>query len=112
MLNNEKFYNDYMDDLLQAMLNKGKLQEDIRNAKALEPKAADVHWRYGSDVIVIERTCRVTGEEFTLDVTRQEWDSWKGGKDVQAVWPTMPKDHREIIQTGWTPAEWEVIFND
>ena len=112
MLNNEEFYNNNLDDLLQAMLNKGKLQEDIKNAQPLSPQPAKVIWKMGSDVVVIERTCRVTGEEFTLDVTRQEWDSWKGGKNIQDVWPTMPDDYREIIQTGWTPAEWEVIFND
>lgn len=110
MIDNEEFYNENMEGLLKAILNKGKLQEDIRKAKPLGPKAADIHWRMGTDVVVVERTCRVTGEEFTFDVTRQEWDRWQGGTLIQNVWPDMPADHREIMQTGWTPAEWDVIF--
>tara|TARA_R110002051_G_C8638833_1_gene485885 strand:- start:216 stop:554 length:339 start_codon:yes stop_codon:yes gene_type:complete len=110
MIENEDFYKANINGLIQAILNKGKLQKDIRNAAPLEPKLADFHWHLGTDVIVIERTCRITGEEYTFDVTRQEWARWKKGELIQNVWSTMPGDLREIIQTGWTPAEWDATL--
>lgn len=110
MIQNEEFYNDNLDDILQVILNKGQLQKDIENAKPLPPLAATIHARLGQRVIVIERTCRVTGEEFSFDVSIEEWKLWKGGYLIQQVWPQMPAEHREIIQTGWTPAEWDQVF--
>ena len=112
MIQNEEFYNDNLEDILQAIINKGQLQEDLKNADPLPPQKARIHARLGENVIVIERTCRVTGEEFSFDVSIEEWKRWKGGALIQQVWPDMPADHREIIQTGWTPAEWDVVFND
>ena len=113
MIDNEEFYNDNMDDILQAMLNKGKLQEDIKNAQPLGPKPAKFFTTpLSGDTVWVERTCRITGEEFLLEITLQEFTRWQGGENIQDVFPNLSKDHREILQTGYTPAEWKVIFSD
>ena len=67
MIANEEFYFDNMDDLLQAMLNKGKLQEDIKNAQPLGPQPAKVGKRFRMSFLLCLMT---TGKLFRPDGLR------------------------------------------
>ena len=62
--------------------------------------------------LVLARKCRVTEDPVSVPVTLAEYHRWQGGELVQEVWPNLPSEQREFIQTGWTQAEWESIFSD
>ena len=59
------------------------------------------------------RRCQVTGDLFILTVDDQALIEWKAKRlCVQDVFPELNKDEREILMTGYTPAEWDGLFKD
>tara|TARA_B100000745_G_scaffold288529_1_gene226025 strand:+ start:758 stop:961 length:204 start_codon:yes stop_codon:yes gene_type:complete len=61
----------------------------------------------------IERTSAHSGITRTLDldVTLEEYASWKGGELIQNAMPRLNADEREFIMTGITAEEWEEMFS-
>jgi len=61
----------------------------------------------------IERTSAHSGITRTLDldVTLEEYASWKGGELIQNAMPRLNTDEREFIKTGMTAEEWEEMFS-
>lgn len=59
--------------------------------------------------VEVHRECQVTGEVFILIVDAQALIDWREGKLIQDALPQLTKDQREILQTGFTPAEWEAM---
>ena len=110
MIENEEFYNDNLEGLLKAILNKGKLQKDINKAGPLPPQRAKLTADF--DDITVERTCRVTGVEYCFKITIDQFNLWQKGTLSQNAFPHLAPHQREIIQTGYTPAEWALIFDD
>ena len=60
--------------------------------------------------VEVHRECQVTGEVFILIVDAQALIDWREGKLIQDALPQLTKDQREILQTGFTPAEWDGLF--
>ena len=59
------------------------------------------------------RRCQVTGDLFILTVDAQALIEWKAKRlCVQDVFPELNKDEREILMTGYTPAEWDGLFKE
>jgi hypothetical protein len=56
------------------------------------------------------RQCQVTGEKFIINVSEDQYRQWTGGKLIQNVMPELNADQREILISGYTPAEWNKIF--
>jgi len=56
------------------------------------------------------RRCQVTGDLFILTVDAQSLMEWKRGQLIQEAFPQLSKDEREILMTGYTPAEWDALF--
>jgi len=46
-----------------------------------------------------------------LDVTLDEYASWRGGQLIQNAMPRLNADEREFIKTGVTTEEWEEMFS-
>ena len=46
-----------------------------------------------------------------LDVTLDEYASWRGGQLIQNAMPRLNADEREFIKTGVTSEEWEEMFS-
>ena len=46
-----------------------------------------------------------------LDVTLDEYASWRGGQLIQNAMPRLNADEREFIKTGVTAEEWEEMFS-
>ena len=46
-----------------------------------------------------------------LDVTLEEYASWRGGELIQNAMPRLDADEREFIKTGITAEEWEKMFS-
>ena len=59
--------------------------------------------------VEVHRECQVTGEVFILIVDAQALIDWREGKMIQDAFPQLTKDQREILMTGFTPAEWEAM---
>ena len=59
--------------------------------------------------VEVHRECQVTGEVFILIVDAQALIDWREGKLIQDALPQLTKDQREILQTGFTPAEWDAM---
>jgi len=59
--------------------------------------------------VEVHRECQVTGEVFILIVDAQALIDWREGKLIQDAFPQLTKDQREILMTGFTPAEWEAM---
>jgi hypothetical protein len=45
-----------------------------------------------------------------LDVTLEEYASWRNGELIQNAMPRLGADEREFIKTGVTAEEWEEMF--
>ena len=60
----------------------------------------------------ITKTSRFSGTTRTLnlDVTLDEYATWKGGELIQVAMPRLNADEREFIMTGVTAEEWEEMF--
>ena len=65
----------------------------------------------------ITRTSQLSGKENTmdLDVTPAQMERFDNrlntGEYVQTIFAHLPKEEREFILTGITPAEWNDMFN-
>jgi len=55
------------------------------------------------------RRCQVTGDLFIITVDAQALIEWREGKLIQDAFPQLGKDEREILMTGFTPAEWDAM---
>ena len=59
------------------------------------------------------RRCQVTGDLFIIRVDAQALIEWKAKRlCVQDVFPELNQDEREILMTGYTPAEWDGLFKE
>ena len=60
----------------------------------------------------ITKTSIHSGIERTLDldVTLEEYASWRGGELIQNAMPRLNADEREFIKTGVTAEEWDEMF--
>ena len=45
-----------------------------------------------------------------LDITFDQFKSWKQGSLIQDVMPNLSADDREFLMTGITPVEWNEMF--
>lgn len=51
-----------------------------------------------------EREIPCTEEQYNL------W--WMGGGHIQDIMPNVSAEDREFIMTGYTPEDWNTLFND
>ena len=56
------------------------------------------------------RVCQVTGHTHVITVSQEAFDAWTKGALAQNVFPELTNGEREILISGFTPAEWEEIF--
>jgi hypothetical protein len=45
-----------------------------------------------------------------INITEQQLQQWKAGKNIQWLCPQLTPDEREFLLTGATPAEWDEAF--
>jgi uncharacterized protein (DUF779 family) len=50
--------------------------------------------------------------EMNLDITEEQYFSWKTGDLVQNVFPHLNSEEREFIVSGITPQEWKEVFGE
>lgn len=57
-------------------------------------------------------TCTLTNERYSVVITAEQHKSWHRGDYIQDVCPELTADEREFLISGFTPAEFEVMFSD
>jgi hypothetical protein len=50
--------------------------------------------------------------EMDLDITEEQYFSWKNGDLVQRAFPKLNPEEREFIVSGITPKEWKEVFGE
>ena len=62
----------------------------------------------------ILRTSDLTGEihVMELDVTKKQFEDWRGGMLLQDAFSNLNRDEREFIKSGSTKEEWDNAFGD
>ena len=63
-----------------------------------------------SDVIVKTKPCCVCGNYEVWSMDRELVDRWRGGENIQEVFPNMSAGEREVLITGTHPACWDKLF--
>ena len=76
----------------------------------IERRPALVGYVLGDGKVEARRRCQVTGDLFIIRVDAQARIEWKEGQQIQEAMPQLSKDEREILMTGYTPAEWDGLF--
>ena len=59
-----------------------------------------------------KKLCPITKEDYILTITLEEYNRIQRGEHVQNVLPHLTPLERDVIITGFTPAETEDIFKD
>jgi len=77
----------------------------------LRPTPASVYV-YGETLVRFSRVCQVTGKHHEFSVPFDSYKLWKEGTLMQDAMPFLDADQREIIISGWTPEEWNLLFNE
>ena len=72
------------------------------------PKQASVE--YVDSEVHFVRVCQVTDMVYRIVVDPADGRRWQQGELIQEVWPTMSSDDREILMSGFTPDEWDMLF--
>jgi len=67
---------------------------------------------YDDTTILVERICQVTKREYSFTVPLEKYMVWRGGESLQDAFPDLNLDYREILISGWTPDEWNLLFNE
>lgn len=74
------------------------------------PKQASVE--YVDSEVHFVRVCQVTDMVYRIVVDPADVRRWQQGELIQEVWPTMSSDDREILMSGFTPDEWDMLFSE
>ena len=57
-------------------------------------------------------TCPRCGNKAIIEVDLDGYMRWVGGEHVQAAFPTLDANHRELLMTGIHPACWDEMFSE
>ena len=60
--------------------------------------------------LVLSRKCRITSQLISLTIELADYHRWQGGELAQKIWPELARINRELLETGYTAAEWEALF--
>ena len=65
-------------------------------------------------MMLITKQSVMTGEKNTmlLPVTNEQIDRWQSGELIQNVFPHLTPSERELLISGVTPEEWDVVKED
>jgi hypothetical protein len=73
-------------------------------------KPQEPEWTLVDGNMRAERKCQVTGQIFIISIPLELYRKWRNGSLIQNVMPTLSSDERELLTSGYTPAEWSKIF--
>ncbi len=62
--------------------------------------------------VYVTKACIQCGLASEVELDAAKVARYEAGEHVQAVWPDMPADQREMLITGTHPACWDQLFSD
>jgi hypothetical protein len=64
--------------------------------------------------LIITRKSLISGEvrQREIEVSSDQLDNWRNGKNIQDACPDLSADDREFIMTGSVPEEWDSLSID
>ena len=74
-------------------------------------KNGQTYIMHGND-ITLNKMCTINKETYSLTLDRERYLRYFNGEDlVQNIFYDLSIPEREFIISGWTPAEWDNMFN-
>ena len=64
-----------------------------------------------NQVLRITRPCRITGKNYTVFTTQEQYDRWQGGELIQVAMPDLRSEDREFLISGMSPDGWDIAMN-
>jgi hypothetical protein len=65
-----------------------------------------------NQVLRITRPCRITGKNYTVFTTQEQYDRWQGGELIQVAMPDLRSEDREFLISGMSPDGWDIAMNN
>lgn len=61
-------------------------------------------------VLVIIFPCVVCNKSSEVELDREQYEQWQSGMHVQAAFPEMSAEDREILISGTHPECWDILW--
>lgn len=56
--------------------------------------------------------CRQTGKPYSVTVPAKELFAYRQGESIQKAMPSVSRDDREFLMSGYSPEGWNAVFGD
>ena len=66
----------------------------------------------GKVTVKVTRHCMWCKGDTLIELEEQKLLTWRRGEVIQAVWPLVPLEEREVLITGTHPTCWAEMFKD
>lgn len=86
-----------------------KFKEEMRK-KLIELGGNEQTVEIGDNQYTYVKECEVTGKEYRVTITKEQYSRWKLGELIQNVLTDLSDEQRQFLISGNTPAEWKAIF--
>ena len=60
----------------------------------------------------ITRPCLITGKNYTVFTTEEQYERWKDGELIQVAMPDLRSEDREFLISGMSPDGWDIAINN
>lgn len=54
-----------------------------------------------NEQIILSRTCSLCNKQHSIEVSKEAYDNWNNGMNIQNAFPNLSIDERELIITGF-----------
>jgi hypothetical protein len=62
------------------------------------------------EMVTFKNQCVVCHTVHTIEVSKERYDAWQGGRLIQEVWPDSTSEEREIMISGTCPGCFNILF--
>ena len=75
------------------------------------PQNISIHYQHGE--MLFSKMCTVTGGLYEFRVLYTDFREWaQGMKLIQYAMPDLSDSQRELLMSGYTPAEWDAEWKE
>ena len=60
--------------------------------------------------VIYSKDCSITNKPYIVEISFEQYLSWKSGLYIQNACPQLNEDQREFLITGFTPEEWNAVM--
>jgi len=63
-----------------------------------------------NNTITISKRCLYTKKQYSVTISRDEYDKWLSGERIQNAMPNISAGDREFLISGISPEGWRQMF--